>query len=138
MRLPSIKRINKADFPEQDANFINRLAGIYNSTVEMVYEALNNKLTLRDNISCDVKDLYITVDSDGVPLTYTGFNLSDGSKRIEGLSVYKADNTTNTSTYPSGAPFINYVQVGNNIEIKHITGLQANNTYQVRIVVYYQ
>lgn len=104
-----------------------------NGNTEPVFEAINGKLEFETNIKGIIKDLEVTLDSNGIPKSTTAFTASS-SDRIIGCQVVKAENITNSSTYPSGCPFISYTQIDDKITIKHITGLQADNKYRIRII----
>lgn len=135
MKLPNFRRLIKTDFPQNEQNLVEKIASSLNYGLEVVYEALNNKISLQDNILCTVKDLQITVNASGIPIVQTSFRPTFPGTVI-GLQVIKADNLTNTNTYPSSGISVSFVQTDTGILINHITGLQANNTYQLRIVAY--
>lgn len=141
MKLPSFKRLNTKDYKEEFKDLIDKLSLSLNQGIESLYDAVNKKLTLRDNISCTVKDITVIVDSSGLPTADLIFALGN-SLRIDGVSVIRVENKTNPETYPSNGVFATYTQSGdittNKITINHITGLTAGNEYSIRIVIYYQ
>ena len=88
-----------------------------------------------DNLSQKLVQFDITVDSSGKPLK--GADVNVGKNNPQGMQVIRAQNITNTSTYPTAAPFINFVPKGNNIvTVSSINGLQANNIYRLTVIVY--
>lgn len=135
MRLPSFKRLVKNDFDEDDKPFVEKFSYFFNNGVEALYNVLNKNVSLKDNILGVVKDVTVTVDSTGKPTNSTSFPL-DISNKIIGLNVLRVDNNTNASGYPTGGVFVSWTQDGKNIFINHITGLVANNSYNVRVIVY--
>lgn len=135
MRLPSFKRIFKADYQEEFQQLIETLSYNINSGFEAIYEAINKRLTLRDNILCSVKDVELQVNSEGIPLLPVNVPL-DMTNRIDGVVVLKAENIINITTYPTSGVFVNYTQTESGITINHVTGLQASTRYRLRIVAF--
>lgn len=135
MRVPTFKRIFKADFPQDQQDFAERLSFLFNNGIEVLYEALNNRLTLKDNFSGTLKDVAITVDANGIPTTSTGFTL-DRTGQVLGLQVIMATNNSNNNSYPTSGIFITFDQTTTNVTIRQVTGLRANNSYSLRIFAY--
>ena len=135
MKLQGFKRITKQDFPPEQSELIDALGFSLNNGVEALYDALNRKVSLKDNILCSVRDVDVTVNSSG-NVTSGGVFTLDNQFQILGLQVIKADNQTNTSVYPTSAPWPSYLIVANGISLQNVTGLQAGNNYKLRIVVW--
>lgn len=133
-KLPSFKRLYKTDFPADSQALVESLSGSLNIGIESLYEALNKKLTFKDNFLGTVKEVILEVDSNGKPKSTTGFNLDGITATIEGLIVVRAENLTNSTTYPTGGIFLTYTQSSNNVIINHSTGLQANNKYKIKVM----
>jgi hypothetical protein len=112
------------------------LAGTLNPGVEALYNLSNNRISLSDNIACIVKDVTVTVGSDGIPLTSTGIALGSTVQKALGSQVLLALNQTSTTVFPTAQPFITFTQNGTTFEINHIAGLPANNQFLLRVVVY--
>ena len=102
-----------------------------------MYDVLNRKLTLRDNMLCTVKEIDVTVDPARAPTTTTSFPL-DISGRIDGVVVLSAVNLTTTGMYPSSGVFISWTQTQNGVLINNITGLQNGQKYRLRVVAFGQ
>lgn len=136
MKLPLFKRINKNDFSAKDQGMIETLAFSLNVGLENLHDALNKKLTFKDNFLSTVKEIEVEVDSSGIPKTTLSISLDFSNYRVLGTQVLKAENLTNSSIYPSSAIFISFQQSENTIIIKHLTGLQANNRYRITVVVF--
>jgi len=137
MKIPTFKRLDKANFAQQYSQLIDTLATSLNIGIENLYNIINNQLSLGDNLLCDVKDVQVTVDSNGKPISTTTFNLTNvTSSSLKGLQVIKADNITSSTTYPSGGIFLSYTIATSGVQLTHVTGLQANNTYQLRIIAW--
>ena len=131
----SYKRLITSDFEEKDQELVEKLGLILNDSFNELYYALNGRIDLTNNIFCSVRVLDIIVDANGIPTSRTTFSLNS-TAIVVGCQVLAADNQTNSATYPSGAPFINFTQIDQAILINHITGLQANQRYTIRVVAY--
>jgi len=108
-----------------------------NNGIEVLYNALNKEITLRDNIKCTVRDITVVVDANGTPRQNSTF-LLDTSGRVEGCIVISALNVTNSSVYPTGGIFLSFTQNTTSVIINNITGLQPNQSYSLRIVAFNQ
>lgn len=135
MRLPNFKRLFTNDFEEQFKSLINQLSVSINIGFENLYQALNNNISLKDNVACTVKTLTVNLVSGGTPKTPTSFQL-DKAGTVLGLTVLRAVNLTNSSVYPTSGVFISWTQTNNGVLINNITGLQTNQNYQLTIVAY--
>jgi len=133
LKLPGYRRIFSSDFDPKDQSLVEKLSVPVNNGVEVLFEALNNKLDFRNNFQASIRDVQVEVDSNGVPTGTSSFALIN-SNRVEGILVLRAENLTNSSIYPSGAPFVSFLQNSDRITITHISGLQANNTYSLRLL----
>lgn len=134
-KLPSYRRIIKTDYDTEDQEMIETLAASLNPAFDVVFETLNKKTTLRENIKSTVKDVTVTVNASGVPLNTASFTM-DVSGTIDGCIVLNATNTTNSAAGVAAAPFISFTQNNTAIIINHITGLIPNNSYTLRIVAF--
>lgn len=137
MRLPNFQRLYSNDFTAEQKDLVNKLSVSLNIGIDTLYQALNKQVSLNDNIDCIVKSVDVTVNASGIPTSTTSFKLDDISRNVIGVQVLKADNQTNTSTYPTGGVFITFAQTQNGIQLLHVTGLPASNRFTLKIVAYY-
>lgn len=135
MKIPSFKRIVYTDFPNQFQQLVEQLSYTINNGFENIQNVLNNNVSLRDNFYASVKDVTLTVNSAGVPLSTAAFSI-DNSNPVDGLYVIRAINNTNASVFPTSGIFISYTQSGAKVTINSITGLPANNSYTIRVIAY--
>lgn len=135
MKLPSFKRIFSQDFSQDDQSLVSQLSLTINQGLEQLYFALNNGLSLSDNIAGTVTEFTVQVASSGIPTSRTTFKLRDAN-RITQIVVGKADNLTNSGTYPTGGIFVSWTQVPEGILVNHITGLQPGDQYLIRVMAY--
>jgi len=137
MKLPSFKRLFSSDFPAAYKQLIDTLSSSLNNGVDLLYQALNNQISLRDNINCTVKDITLSVDANGTPSQNSTIKLNNTNK-VEGCIVISALNQTSSAVYPSGAVFISFTQTSNTLNINNVNGLQAGQSYTLRIVAFQQ
>lgn len=135
MRLPGFKRLIKGDYPEDQQGLVEKLSEALNSGIEALYELGNKKISLRDNILCTVRDVDVTVDASGVPVTNTVISL-DGTGRVEGVTVINAFNNNNTALTPTGQPFIVFQAQASAITVKKVTGLAAGSSWKLRVIIW--
>lgn len=133
MKLPNFRRIFKQDYKPEDQALVDQLSYTINTGFDPVYEALNNRLTFSENFRSTLVSLNVVVDATGAPRASTTFKLAF-TDAVIGVQVLKASNSTNTRTYPTGAPFISFRQSGQVLEILNITGLTAGDTWNITLV----
>lgn len=121
------------DFASKDQPLVGKIAFVLNPGLEILTQALNKNITFQDNVYCQVKDVTVTVDANGIPTSTTQIK-STLNNNSQGLMCVLAINSTNPSVYPTGYPFISFTETNKLITIQHITGLQPNNSYQLRII----
>ena len=132
-KLPSFRKIYEQDYDPQYQELIRQLSVSLNYGIEVLYQLLNGKLTIKDNLSSTIKELNVQVDSTGKPLTSSTIKKSS-TDRIEGLIVVRAENLTNSNTYPTSGIFISYTETNENIVINNIKGLTANDLWKINVI----
>lgn len=140
MRLPSLKRIFVDDFPKDFQSVIEKLANYVNPNTEYVFTALNNQLDFGNNFNATTKTITVSVDANGKPTSNIVIPLNVINNLIpqaSGTLVLRAQNQTNTTTYPTGGVLISYTQAASTITITNITGLPANNSFTLNVVVFH-
>lgn len=140
LKLPSFKRIFTDDFPKDIQSTIEKLCNYINPNTEYVYTALNNQLTFADNFYATTKTITVSVDSTGKPTATAVIQLTVVNNTIpkaSGTLVILAQNQTNSTTYPTGGIFISFTQSGSTITINNITGLPANNSFLLNVIVFH-
>ena len=135
MLISKFKRILRTDYADQFKDLVDKLGFSLNNTIESIVSALNKGISLQDNIQCTVKTLQVTVDSTGKPTTSTSFTMSISQKPI-GVVCLNAQNTTNSSSYSTSGITVYWTLQNSSIVINNITGLLANNTYQLTLVAF--
>lgn len=132
-KINNYRRILTSEYSGESAEMISTLASTLNPFIREVTDAINGQLDF-ENLSQDILEFEVTVDSSGVPQTR---QLNAGRANIQGFSVISARSTTNPSSYPTGQPFISFTPTGNNvININNISNLPANEKFLVKAIVY--
>lgn len=135
MKLDNIKKIIAEDFKEEDRDLIARLGSILNKFMDDVYNLSNNRINF-DNLSQEVVTIRATVDASGIPTTSLKFS-SNKVNRAQGGVVINYKNLSNSINYPTSMPGISFVPVSTNLyKINHIIGLQANEKYELKILIF--
>ena len=126
--IDSVKRINVEEFKDEDKEVAERIGNVYNYFAEQVTNTINGRLDF-ENLDRNLVQLNVIVDANGLPVTQTRFSSNIG---VTGTNIVRADNLTNSTSYPSSAPFITYTASGDGFyTVNHITGLVPNNRYRL-------
>lgn len=133
MKFPTFRRIFKQDYPVDQQSLVEKLSITINNSFETIFNAFNKNISLTDNILCTVKTISVKVNASGVPTTSTSFSI-DTTGNIKGISVIKAENTTDASVFPTSAPFISYTQNNTVITITQVAGIPANNSFNLTVI----
>ena len=144
MKLPNFKRLNKNDFPKAMQEAMEKLGFLLNASIELLYTTLDRRVDLANNILCDVINLTVSVDSNGIPVGNSTFTINNPNMlSLQGLTVIRAVNLTNSTVYPSSGIFISFKNINNTaasatitVSVNHITGLQAGNQYQLTLIAW--
>lgn len=136
MQMPSFIRLFSNDYDAQYQSLLQTLANTINPNGENTFDALSNNLTLKDNMLSIITNVTLSVNSNGIPNNNQAISLNNTIKQLEGIQVLYANNSTNATTYPTGAPFISWTQTVNAVTINHVTGLTPNDTWVLHLCVY--
>lgn len=136
MKLPNFKRIFRQDYDEQYQSMIETLASSINIGFETLYSALNNNLSLKDNLYCSLVTLQVKTDANGIPVPATNFTIDSFLKTVSGLEVINALNLTNSAGYPIGGVFLSATQTQSGFVVNKVTGLVPGDLYQLKIIVW--
>lgn len=135
MKVNNVRQIRAEDFEKDYAQLTSQLGTILNYFMQEVAELSDGRIDFENRVET-IKTFDITVDSNGLP-TQTPFKLNTDKTSIRGTQVIRAINLTNSSSYPTSAPFITWKPIGGTlVEIEHITGLVENNKYKLTIITY--
>jgi hypothetical protein len=134
MKLPRYRRILKSDYAPEDQEIVDRLGGTINDFFGNILTALDKRITFEENISSTSKTLEVTVDSSGNVVGQAGFNLDVKNTPIKGCVCIRAENLTNSTIYPTGTPFVSFIQQNDYLRITNISNLQPDNRYRLYII----
>jgi len=122
------RQIRTDDFATEDRQLVQKLAFQLNPFISEVSNALQSNLTISENLNAEYKIVAIKVDASGIPI---GNNKFSTKVKAQGIPIVRVTG----NNFPTGAPFLSYVQRGNIIEIQHITGLLANSDYSLTVLI---
>ena len=133
-KLGFLRRLIKEDFKKDQQDLVGKIASILNPFMDSITNALTNQLTFEDNLNAQVTTITVSVDGNGIPTSPLSvkYNLTSTATK---LWVVSSQNTTNSNSYLTGAPFLEWSNNGTQININHITGLTAGNSYQLTLVI---
>ena len=134
MLIPTLKRLFTTDFPAKYQELVEQLSYIVNTNEDVLFQALNNNLTLKDNLYSQVVTLTVTVDSTGKPISTTSFT-SSLQTAILGTLVLNAVSVGST-VYPTSGIFCSFTQNGSSVIINNITGLPANTQFTLTLATF--
>jgi hypothetical protein len=129
-----LRRLIPEDFNQKDQSLISKIAATFNPAIDQISNILNGGLDISD-LNCIQKQITVQVDANGNPLTSISV-ASTLTTKCSMLMVGRAYNLTNPTTYPTTAPFISFTPNGTQITVNNITGLTANDQWQLTIVAF--
>ena len=132
-KVTEFKRLVREDFPKDDQAFVDRLAFTINPALEAIAQAFNRNLTFEDNLNTQIRDIDLTVDASGIPLSITAYK-STLRTLTRGLICVRAENLNNPSAYATGQPFVSFSENNGLITLKHVSGLPANQKFRLKII----
>lgn len=135
MKLPSFIRINKSDFKADFQDMISTLSVSVNNIIDSIMQALNNNISLSDNIACNINDITLSVDASGTPTSTISYPITLKTKP-QGISVIDINNQTNPIGYPTSGVTVSFTRQNTSIIINNVTGLIPNNKYIIRIITW--
>lgn len=133
-KLSSYRRLMEQDFPD-DGELIKKLGITINSSFEEIYSALNNRLTIRENLNATIAEFKVAVDISGKPKNNTSFKLTNNQQTVEGLFVIDAFGTNDDTVYPNSGVFVSFVRSEQSIIIRNIKGLTPDLSYTIKVIV---
>lgn len=134
MKVQSFKRITTESVSEENVEVVDVIGYSVNTFAEEVINALNKNLTVEDNLNMEFKEIEVIVNNNGAPTKDLQFT-TNLRTRLKGMSVIKAENSTNSNSYLTGSPFVVFSQSGQLLTVKQVTGLIANNKYKITLLL---
>jgi hypothetical protein len=131
MRLDNIRRIITDDYKKEDRDSVGKLGLILNGFMQQIYDGLQKNINF-DNLNREALVLTIQVDSTGKPKITTKF--SSKLSKVIGITVINCVNNVKSTVYPVSWPGVSFTQINKTVyEIKNISGLLANNDYNLTL-----
>lgn len=134
-KLNNTRQIRAEDFQDEYNQLVSQLGSILNSFMQEVVELSDGRVDFENRVE-NIKTFEISVDSNGIPIQ-SPFKINGEKFGIRGMQVIRAYNLTNSTGYPTGQPFINWIPAGGNLfQVLNITNLRPNEKYQITVVIY--
>lgn len=123
------QRFSTEEFPDQ-ADWISKLFSPLNQFTGDIVRAFRNQITIHDNLYQEIKEIKFVNSSPNFPLKFkTKFAVSP-----KGLHyIYLYNNTL--GIYSALAPHVVWTYQDGQVIISNISGLTANSTYTIRVLV---
>jgi hypothetical protein len=128
---PSPKLIKTSDFPQENEQLITTLGNILNSTLERIYEAMNQGIDF-NNLNQSLLSFNVIVNSNGIPTSDLELK-STLKTKIQGVICIRVQGDTTPTTNPLVS--FNYSSSTNSIKVSHITGLVPGKTYNLTVIL---
>ncbi len=132
MKLPQTKKILREDLKDAP-DWIRGVIEPINSFMENVYQALNKSITYQENLRCFIKEITYKTTS-LYPVADDIEFMNDLKVKATGIIVLQA---VEKGTYvPAAGPvYVPWVEDNGTLVIKSITGLEADKTYIIRLLI---
>lgn len=130
-KLPQIKRLAKEDFPDLEG--IEKLLQPLNEFMESVVLALNNQLTIAENLIGVERTINLRTDSGGAVVETPRFAWP--LKQRVPRHAWVTNVVTRSGTIPAGTVGILWSFDGTSISITQVTGLAASSEYIISIII---
>lgn len=133
MQINRPKRILVEDFSDENKEVAEKIGYVINNFNEEIYNLVSGNLDV-DNLRQKIVSINVTVNASGIPTQRTQFRTGLGNQ-INGIQCIRAENLTNSTTYPTSAPFITFTINNEIVTISHVTGLNTNNKYKLTLLL---
>lgn len=132
MKPPTQKKISRENIKDAPP-WIGEIIDPVNNFMESVYQALNKNITFNENISSFVKELNYKTPSTYPVMDNVQFLTSLKTKAIGVFPLQVIDKATYTPAL--GSVYVPWIENNGNIVIYPISGLEADKTYIVRLLI---
>lgn len=133
MRLPQTKKVLKEDIKAEFRAGVGPIIEAFNSFAEAVYQALNKSITFNENISSFIKEITYKTTST-YPIVDTVEFTNELKTKAIGIIPLQVVNRADY-TAADGPIYIPWTENSGIISVNSITGLVANKTYTVRMLI---
>lgn len=125
-------RIRIEDFSEENRELIQKIAFIYNSFSDGVYQTLSGGVDF-ENLNRQVLDITINIDASGKVVNNPQIKSTLKTVKVIGINVLNAINQVNSNIYPISSPFVSFTINNNIVTILNVTGLQPGSQYSLTL-----
>lgn len=132
MKPPSIKKILREDVKDAPS-WVNAIIDPLNNFMESVYQALNKNITFGENVACFIKEITYKTPATYPVMDDVQFLTTLKTKAVGVFLLQAIDKATYTPAV--GPVYVPWYENNGNIVIRPITGLEADKTYIIRLLV---
>jgi hypothetical protein len=126
----SSQKLSVEAFPEQ-ANWISKLLTPLNSFISQVFSALQNNITVGDNLYQEIKTITFVNDAAAFPQSFSTKFLKYPEMVLVGSCI------SSLGLYPSAQPLITWSYADGVLKILSVSGLTANLKYSLKLLIIY-
>jgi hypothetical protein len=128
---PSPKLLKSSDFQQDNQELITSIGNILNPTLEQMYTALNKGIDF-NNLNQEIITFSVQVGATGTPKSPLEIKTSLNSKIQGSVCIRVIGNS-----YPTSNPLLSfdYNSSTKSIKINNITGLAADVTYSLTVIL---
>jgi len=130
-KLPQIKRLATEDFPDLEG--IEKLLQPLNEFMESIVLALNNQLTVGENLIGLEREITVRTDSGGDPLEVAAFAWTLRQRVPVHAIVTRV--ITRSGVAPVAATGVTWSFDGNAVKINDIFGLSPSSEYLINLII---
>lgn len=132
-QVPNTKRLTMEDFKDQQS-WISKLLSPLNDFMASVTFALNNQLTIKENLAMEFKELDVTVSASN---TYPIYFKCKFPIKAMALWVGNAVEIAGSPSPITNPVYVDWEYINGQVKINNITGLTVGKRYRLTVVVSY-
>jgi hypothetical protein len=131
MKVGGTKKIIAEDFNSEDRALASQLGASLNPTLELLIQALNNRINITDNLDMEFKTLTVRIEGGQVA---ESIQFQTSLQSVSGIVTLTAVGTNGEA--PDAYPFIySFATNGSLVGIQGVTGLISDATYVLTVLV---
>jgi hypothetical protein len=125
---PRVNRLQRENFDKDSQDMIESLASSLNPFMEQTRNCLDKRIDF-NNLNQELINFTLSVDASGIPKTAVQWK-SNLLTNVAGCQVISAIG----EVYPTGAPFVTFLQNANIVTVQHVTGLPADVKFKFTVL----
>ncbi len=135
MKLSNWRTLDKSDYDLKYSDLLEKLSTPLNSSMNEIYDALDNNLDFTNNINATLTSFSVSVDANGYPKSKVRFKLKDSQTSFSGIAVLDVVGASDTAKLPSGGVFVKGNLNEGGVNVTLVKGIDKDNTYNITVLV---